>query len=295
MFEDIQKNKIKSLFIVFAFLVVISLIIYYICLALDFGPTSIVIALLFSILSTWGSYYYSDKIVLSLNKARPATKEENQKLVNILDSLVVSSGLSTTPRLYVVEDAQANAFATGRNPENAVICVTTGLLEKLDYYELEGVVAHELAHIKNYDIRLSAVVSVMVGFIVMLSDWFTRITFYGGHRDRDDDSKGNTILMLIGLIFLILAPIFGKLMQLAVSRKREFLADATAIEFTRNPDGLISALIKISSDPNELKVANKATENMYIASPFKNKKKSSNLWSTHPSIEDRVEALRNLK
>ena len=295
MFEDIQKNKIKSWFIVFAFLIVISLIIYYICMALDFGPTSIVIALMFSALSTWGSYYYSDKIVLSLNRARPATKEENQKLVNILEALVVSSGLSTTPRLYVVEDAQPNAFATGRNPENAVICVTTGLLEKLDYYELEGVVAHELAHIKNYDIRLSAVVSVMVGFIVMLSDWFTRITFWGGTRDRDDDNKGNAILMLIGLIFLILAPIFGKLMQLAVSRKREFLADATAIEFTRNPDGLISALQKISSDSSELKVANKATENMYIASPFKNKKKSSNLWSTHPSIEDRVEALRNLR
>jgi len=295
MFEDIQKNKMKSWFIVFAFLIVISLIIYYICLALDLGPTSIVIALIFSIASTWGSYYYSDKIVLSLNKARPATKEENQKLVNILDALVVSSGLSTTPKLYVVEDAQPNAFATGRNPENAVICVTTGLLEKLDYYELEGVIAHELAHIKNYDIRLSAVVSVMVGFVVMLSDWFTRIAFWGGTRDRDDDSKGNAIVMLIGLIFLILAPIFGKLMQLAVSRKREFLADATAIEFTRNPDGLISALIKISGDPNQLKVANNATENMYIASPFRNKKKSSNLWSTHPSIEDRVDALRNLK
>ena len=217
------------------------------------------------------------------------------KLVNILDALVVSSGLNSTPRLYVVEDAQPNAFATGRNPENAVICVTTGLLDKLDYYELEGVIAHELAHIKNYDIRLSAVVSVMVGFVVMLSDWFTRIAFWGGTRDRDDDSKGNGILMIIGLIFLILAPIFGKLMQLAVSRKREYLADATAIQFTRNPDGLISALIKISDDPNQLKVANNATENMYIANPFKNKKKSSILWSTHPSIEDRVEALRNLK
>ena len=131
MFEDIQKNKMKSWFIVFAFLIVISLIIYYVCLALDLGPTSIVIALIFSIASTWGSYYYSDKIVLSLNKARPATKDENQKLVNILDALVVSSGLSTTPRLYVVEDAQPNAFATGRNPENAVICVTTVLLENL--------------------------------------------------------------------------------------------------------------------------------------------------------------------
>lgn len=295
MFEDIQKNKMKSWFIVLLFLVVISFIVYYICMALDLGPVSIFIAMIFSIASTWGSYYYSDKIVLSLNKARPATKEEHLKLVNILDALVVSSGLPCTPKLYVVEDAQANAFATGRNPENAVICVTTGLLDKLEYYELEGVIAHEMAHIKNYDIRLSAVVSVMVGFVVMLSDWFTRITFWGGTRDRDDDSKGNTILMLIGLIFLILAPIFGKLMQLAISRKREFLADATAIEFTRNPDGLISALIKISGDPNELNVANNATENMYIVTPFRNKKKSSNLWSTHPSIEDRVNALRNLK
>jgi len=295
MFEDIQKNKMKSWFIVLLFLVFISFIVYYICLALDLGAMSIVIALIFSVLSTWGSYYYSDKIVLSLNKARPATEEENLRLVNILEALVVSAGLNTMPKLYIVEDSQPNAFATGRNPENAVICVTTGLLDKLEYYELEGVIAHELAHVKNYDIRLSAVVSVMVGFVVMLSDWFTRITFWGGTRDNDDDSKGNAIVMLIGLIFLILAPIFGKLMQLAISRKREFLADATAVQFTRNPDGLISALQKISGDSSELKVANKATENMYIVTPFRNKKKSSNLWSTHPSIDDRVEALRNLK
>ncbi len=295
MFEDIKRNKMKSWIIVLLFLVFIALIIYYICMALDLGKTSIIIAMIFAIVSTWGSYYYSDKIVLSLNKARPATKEENQKLVNILDALVVSSGLQYTPKLYIVEDSQPNAFATGRNPENAVICVTTGLLDKLSYYELEGVIAHEMAHIKNYDIRLSAVVSVMVGFVVILSDWFTRISFYGGSKRRDDDDNGNPILMFIGLIFLILAPIFGQLMQLALSRKREFLADATAIEFTRNPDGLISALLKISGDPNELKVANNATENMYIVNPFRGKKSSSSLWSTHPSIEDRVEALRNIK
>lgn len=297
MFEDIKRNKIKSGFIVFTFLIFIALIIYYICMALDLGSVSIAIAMVFAIASTWGSYYYSDRIVLSLNKARPATKEENLRLVNILDSLVVSSGLPCTPRLYIVEDAQPNAFATGRNPQNAVICVTTGLLDKLEYYELEGVLAHEMAHIKNYDIRLSAVVTVMVGFVVMLSDWFTRITFWGGTRDSDNDNKGNGILMLIGLIFLILSPIFGKLMQLAVSRNREYLADATAVEFTRNPDGLISALEKITNDPNELKVANNATENMYIVNPFRSdkKKKTSNLWSTHPSTEDRINALRNIK
>ncbi len=297
MFEDIKKNKIKSWFIVLLFLAFIAVIVYYICMALDLGELSIIIAIIFAIVSTWGSYYYSDKIVLKLNNARLATKEEDLKLVNILDSLVISAGLQEKPQLYVIEDAQPNAFATGRNPKHAVICVTTGLLEKLDYYELEGVLAHEMSHIKNYDILLSAVVSVMVGFIVILSDWFTRISFYGGRRgrDRDNDNNGNAIVMLIGLIFLILAPIFGQLMQLAISRKREFLADATAIEFTRNPDGLISALEKISADSNELKVANKATENMYIANPFRNKKKSSDLWSTHPSTEARIEALRNLK
>ena len=295
MFEDIKRNKMKSWFIILLFLAFIAVIVYYICMALNLGKTSIVIAMIFAIISTWGSYYYSDRIVLSLNKARPATKEENQKLVNILDSLVVSSGLPATPKLYIVEDSQPNAFATGRNPEHAVICVTTGLLDKLEYYELEGVLAHEMSHIKNYDILLSAVVSVMVGFVVILSDWFTRITFWGGPRRSDDDDNGNPILMFIGLIFLILAPIFGQLMQLAISRKREFLADATAVEFTRNPDGLISALIKISGDPNQLKVANNATENMYIVNPFRGKKSSSSLWSTHPSIEDRVEALRNIK
>ena len=300
MFENIRKNKIESGIIVSIFILLITLIVYYICNALRLGTASIVFALIFSISSAWGSYYYSDKIVLSINRARPATKEEDLKLVNILDALMISSGLTAKPRLYVVDDNQPNAFATGRNPENAVICVTTGLLEKLDYYELEGVIAHEMSHIKNYDIRLSCVVSVMVGFIVMLSDIFSRALFWGGSKDNDNNSKGNAILMIIGLICLILSPIFGSLMQLALSRKREFLADSTAIEFTRNPEGLISALEKLESDPNELDVANSATANMYIINPFKKdlkngKKKTSSIWSTHPSTQDRIEALRNLK
>lgn len=300
MFENIRRNKIESGIIVSIFILVITLIVYYICNALELGTFSIVIALIFSVGSAWGSYYYSDKIVLSLNKARPATKEEDLKLVNILDALMISSGLPVKPRLYVVDDIQPNAFATGRNPQNAVICVTTGLLEKLDYYELEGVIAHEMSHIKNYDIRLSCVVSVMVGFIVMLSDLFSRTLFWGGLKDRDSESKGNGILMLVGLIFLILSPIFGSLMQLALSRKREFLADATAVEFTRNPDGLISALEKLENDPNQLETANNATANMYIVNPFKKdlkngEKKTSSIWSTHPSTADRIEALKNLK
>ena len=301
MYEDIKRNKIKTGTIVGIFLVVIALIIYYICMAFDLGYISIIIALIFSIISTFGSYYYSDKIVLAVNHARPATIEENRQLVNILDGLMVSSGLEHRPGLYVVDDPQPNAFATGRNPQNAVICVTSGLLDKLNYYELEGVIGHELGHIKNYDIRLSAVVSVMVGFIVMLSDWASRAIFWGGGRDRDDDdSKGNAILMILGLVCVIIAPIFGQLMQLALSRRREYLADATSVEFTRNPDGLISALEKLDNDKNQLKTANNATAHMYIVDPFKSnlkdgRKKSSSLFSTHPSIEDRVEAIKNLK
>ncbi len=299
MFKTSKKNKFESGLIISIFIVIITLIVYYICNALELGSLSIIIALIFSIASSWASYYFSDKIVLASCRARPATKEEDLKLVNILDALMVTAGLPKKPDLYVVEDNQPNAFATGRNPEHAVICVTTGLLEKLDYYELEGVIAHEMSHIKNYDILLSTVVSVFVGFIVMLSDMFSRILFWGGTKDRDNDSKANGFLMLLGLIFLILSPIFGTLIQLALSRKREFLADSTAVEFTRNPDGLISALQKLENDSNELKYANSATANMYIINPFrkngeKGKKKTSNLWSTHPSTEDRIEALRNI-
>ena len=296
MFKSSKKNKFESGIIVSIFIIVITLIVYYICNALNLGNLSIVIALIFSIASAWGSYYYSDKIVLASCKARPATREEDLKLVNILDALMVTAGLPKKPDLYVVEDNQPNAFATGRNPQNAIICVTTGLLNKLEYYELEGVVAHELSHIKNYDIMLSAVISVMVGFVVMLSDIFTR-SFIRPSRNNDEDNKGNGILMIIGLIFLILSPIVSKLIQLAVSRRREYLADATAVSFTRNPDGLISALKKISFDDSELDVASNSNAHMYIVTPFKDKRKSdvSNLLSTHPGIRERIEALENLK
>ena len=295
MYEDINKNKMKTGVVIFIFLTMITLILYYLCYAFDMGPYSIIIALIFSIISTITTYYNCDKIVLASVKARPATREEDLQLTNILEGLMITSGLTSKPRLYVVDSNQPNAFATGRNPENSVICVTTGLLNKLDYYELEGVVAHELAHVKNYDIRLSAVVSVMVGFVIMLSDMFTRIAFRSRRRSDDDDSSGNAILMIIGLIFLIISPIVSKLIQLAVSRRREYLADATAISFTRNPDGLISALRKISSDDSDMNVASDSNAHMYIVTPFKNKRKSSSsIFSTHPGIEERIEALKNL-
>lgn len=292
MYEDIKRNKIKTGLIISIYIIVVTLIVYYICYALDFGVFSIVFALIFSIASAWGSYYYSDKIILSLNGARPATEEENKKLINILDGLMISSGLKARPKLYVMESNQPNAFATGRNPEHSVICVTTALIEKLDYYELEAVVAHEMGHIKNYDIRLSAVLTVMVGLVVILSDFFSRAFLW-----RDSDSKNsNAIMILISLLLLLLASVFGKLMKLAISRKREFMADASSVEFTRNPDALISALTKLEADTSTMKQANNSTENMYIVSPFKDKKKKSTNWfSTHPSTEDRIEAIKNLK
>ena len=264
--------------------------VYCVCIYNDLGTLSIPIALVFSILPAIISYYNCDKMVLGLNGARPATREQDLQLSVILENLCIASGLPK-PKLYVIQDGSPNAFATGRNPENAVICVTTGLLEKLNKYELEGVIAHELSHIKNYDILLSTVVSVFVGFVVILSDFFTRIAFRGS-RNRDDDNGGNAIVAIIAILFLILSPIFATLMQLAISRKREYLADASAIEITRNPDGLISALQKISGDPDILEAANKSTAHMYISNPLKEKK--SDLWSTHPAIEKRIEALRNI-
>lgn len=298
MYEDIKKNKIKTGVIVFSFLVMITLILYYICYMFDVSSyLAMTIALMFSIISTMATYYNCDKIVLASVRAREATQDEDLQLRNILDALMVSSGLENKPRLYVMDSAQPNAFATGRNPQNAIICVTTGLLEKLDYYELEAVVAHELSHIKNYDILLSAVISVMVGFVVMLADVFTRTLFRPSRRENNKESKGNGIILLIGLIFLILSPIVSNLIQLAVSRRREYLADATAIEFTRNPDGLISALRKISADDSKLDVASNSNAYMYIENPFPKKriKKISGLFSTHPSIEERVSALENLR
>lgn len=297
MYEDIKKNKIKTGIIVTIFFALVTLAIYAVCYMFDLGEYAIFIAIGFSIISTIATYYNCDKIVLMSVNARPATHEEDLQLTNILDGLMVASGMQVKPKLYVVESNQPNAFATGRNPEHSIICVTTGLIKKLNYRELEGVVAHELSHIKNYDILLSAVISVMAGFVVMLSDIIFRSRFRGRRKNnnREGGSSLELILFIVGLIFLIVSPIVTKLIQLAVSRRREYLADATAISFTRNPDGLISALRKISSDDSELETASEANSFMYIEEPNIKKRFKSSAFSTHPSIEDRINALENLK
>lgn len=293
---SVRKNKRKTFLIVTLFFVIVALFVYFLSLWLfDDTVLAVIIGILFSFITSFTSYYNSDKIVLSLNKARVATKEEYRQLNDILEGLCLATGLPM-PKLYVMEDKAMNAFATGRNPKNAVICVTTGLLNRLDKYEIEGVLAHELSHIKNYDILLQTVTVVMVGFIVMLSDAFSRGFLRSSRRDDDDNDKGNAIIMLIGLIFIVLAPIFAKLIQLAISRNREYLADASAVEITRNKDGLINALKKISDDTESLKVSNKATESLYIISPFKSTKKTKDsLLSTHPNTLNRIERLQNIQ
>ncbi len=288
--KEVRNNKIGSYFIISLFIIFIMLIVYFICICFDLGSMSIVIALLFATISAFVSYYSCDSIVLSINGARPATEEQDKLLSTILDNLCIGAGLPR-PKLYVINDSSPNAFATGRNPQNAYICVTTGLLEKMNKYELEGVLAHELSHIKNYDILLSTIISVFVGFVVIISDYIFRFGFIGSN---DRDSKSNPIIMLIGLIFLLLSPIFATLMQLALSRKREYLADSSAVEITRNPEGLISALKKLSEDEKPLSTANKATAHMYIVAPFKGKKEKTNLFSTHPPISERIKRLEHI-
>ena len=290
IFESVNKNKIKTSFIVILFFILIGLFVYF--LTYIFGENSqisFVIATIATSITSIISYYASDKIVIKANHARIATREEYLQLNESLEALCIGAGLPL-PKLYVMDSDSPNAFATGRNPKNAVVCVTTGLLKKLDKYELEGVLAHELSHIKNYDILLSTVATVMVGGVSIIADSIARGYIRG---NDDDDSKGNVIIMLIGIIFIILAPIFSKLLQLALSRNREYLADSSAVQITRNKDGLINALKKISADPNPVRTANKASASMYIVNPLKNKERDS-LLSTHPTTANRIKRLENI-
>jgi len=302
MYNDIKKNKIKTSFVFSGFLVMIFLIVYALYYTFNFSLIFVILAMIVAIISMFVSYYNCDKIILATVKARPATGEEDKQLTNILEALMLATGLPSKPRLYVVDSDQLNAFATGRNPEHSIICVTRGLLEKLDYYELEAVVAHELSHVKNYDILLASIISVMVGFVVILSDIFMRSFLFsrgGKSSSNNDNNSGDiikVILIVLGLVLLVLSPIISNLIQLAVSRKREYLADATAVGFTRNPQGLISALHKLDDDTAKMETASKSNDHMYIVSPFKDKKKkSSSIFSTHPSIEDRVKAIAELQ
>lgn len=291
MFESITKNKVKTFFIITFFIIFVMALVYFISLWLfEDSYIAVAFALIMSLISALVSYFTCDKMVLSLNGAKIATKTEFLQLNEILEGLCIAANLPL-PKLYVIESDALNAFATGRNPKNSVICVTTGLIKKLDKNEMEGVLAHELSHIKNYDILVSTIAIVMVGLVSILADLFS----HGFYRTDDGDDDRNPILMIIGLIFIILSPIFANLLNLMISRNREYLADATAVSLTRNNEGLIKALMKIDSDTNVLKTANETCSSLYISDPFKKKKERDSIFSTHPSIANRIERLRNIK
>jgi len=247
---------------------------------------------LFSVLMSIGSYWWSDKIVLSMSGARPVAFEDNKELYRIVENLAITAGLPM-PKIYTIDDTAMNAFATGRDPEHGVICFTTGILSRLDKAEIEGVAAHELSHIGNRDTLISTVVVILVGFVALLADWFRHWAFFGGNRDRENDGRLQIIFLVIAIVLSILAPIAATLMQLAISRKREFLADASGALLTRYPDGLASALQKLSGDTEPLEAANRATASLYIANPFKGNKVAK-LFMTHPPMEERIAALRGM-
>lgn len=299
MFDSTKKNKQKTAFIVIGFTIFIGVIVYALVYLFSEGSMfAFTFAVIAAVLSSIGAYYNCDKIVLSMSNARPATLDQNKRMIENLEGLCIAADLPM-PKLYIVEDSAPNAFATGRDPDHAVICVTTGLLDKLNDYELEGVLAHELSHIKNFDIRLQTVMTVMVGFVTILADIFLRIGLRRSRRSSNNNSSSGVeaILMIIGVIFLIISPIVAELIKLMLSRNREYLADSTAVELTRNPEGLINALLKISEDQEPLEVANKSTANLYICNPFKGKDAQvflNKLFATHPPIEDRINALRNI-
>jgi heat shock protein HtpX len=260
-----------------------------------FETTAILwIAVIISVAMSFTSYWYSDKIVLSMSKAKEVKKDDYPEFYRITENLSITKGLPI-PRLFVIDDPHPNAFATGRNPEHGVVAVTTGLLEKLNRQELEGVVAHEMAHIENYDILISSVVVVLVGVVILVADIFFRMAFFGGTRNRE--GKGGVFILIIAVVFMILAPVLAQIMKFAISRKREYLADTTAVLSTRYPEGLASALEKISKDPNQLRTASNSTAHMYISNPFRGKEKKSwfrKLFMTHPPTEERVERIRGI-
>ena len=301
-YTQISANRFKTWLIMLIFALFITFVVYVFTNALGFrGPSALGfsgIALIIAGILNFFTYYNSDKIVMAISGAKQIQKKDNPTLFRTVENLCIASGLPM-PKIYIIDDTAPNAFATGRDPKHAAIAFTSGILAKLSKLELEGVTAHELSHVGNYDTRLMTIVSILVGSIALLADWFIRITWWGGARDRDENNSSNAIFMVIALVLAILAPIIAILIQLAISRKREFLADASGALLTRNPDGLAEALLKISADKEPLEVANKATAHLYIVNPFKEGHKLvgkfAGLFNTHPPIEQRVKALRAMQ
>lgn len=294
--SQIRSNVRKTYIIVSLFVTFVVLVAYVLGNALGYGNSWMATAVIFAVISSFASYYWGDKIVLAMSGARPADRRRDFDFYTVAENLCIAAGLPK-PKLYVIEDTAMNAFATGRDPQHAVVCATTGILTRLDRRELEGVIAHELSHIKNFDTRLMAVVAVLVGTVAFLADMFMRSLWWGGRRQRDDDRGVGQLMIIVGVVFAILTPLIAQLIQLAISRRREFLADASAAHLTRYPEGLAGALEKLGHDREVLEAATNATAHLYITNPFKGKQFSAwfaGLFNTHPPIEERIKILRTL-
>lgn len=298
LYKQIEDNKRKTIWLVIVFSLLVMAIGWAIGYIFGNDPyvglivTGIILAFYLPV-----TYLSATSQVLSMAGAKEIKREDNPQLFNIIEELTIPANIPM-PKVYIVNDPSPNAFATGINPKKGAVAFTTGLLEKLNREELEGVVAHELAHIRNYDIRLMTICIALVGVIAIIANYGSRMMFYGGGRRNrgNNNRKGHPILMIVAILLVILAPIVSQFVRMAVSRNREYLADATAVEFTRNPQGLINALQKISSDPRDVQNAQEATAALYISQPFKNKrkKKRGSLLATHPPIESRIERLQKM-
>lgn len=298
-YELVAQNKRKSLYVIAGFVIFVIGAAYVMAQGLGYGPEIIGFALIFSGVMSFASYWYSDKMILAISGAKEANRNDYFDFYTVAENLAQSVRMPM-PKLYVIEDSAPNAFATGRDPKHAVVVATTGLLSKLDRSEIEGVVAHELSHVQNYDIRLMSIVSILAGMIVLLSDWLLRMSFWGGSGKNKREGGGSlqAIMAVAAIVLALLSPLIAQLIKLAVSRKREYLADASGVAMTKNPEGLARALEKISRDHEPLEVANKATAHLYIASPLKDAKGStswfSSLFMTHPPVEERIRILRSM-
>ncbi len=298
IYQNISSNKRDTVLVVMLFMLVISIIGWFVGQYYYEGSGFFMVgmALIFSGISGFFSYYNSDKIVLGVSGARKVEYEDAPDLHNLVDNMSIASGIPK-PQVYIIQDSSMNAFATGRDPKHGVICLTTGIIQRLEKRELEGVIAHEMSHIGNYDTRLMSIVSILVGGISLLADWFTRGAFYKtGRRSRNGNRGDNGLLFILGALFLIISPVVATLIKLAVNRKREYLADSTAALITRYPAGLARALRKISQDRDILEAANSATAHLYISDPVRGSLGNtvSNLFSTHPPIEERIRRLETM-
>jgi len=300
MFEQIAQNKRASILLSFMMLLILAALGYLVGEAVagpGFGTRGIIVAGVFGLVFGLFSYYSGSSLVLAISRAKRIEKADHPVLFNVVEEMTISAGLPM-PRIYIIEDTATNAFASGRDPEHAAVTVTRGLLDKLNRDQLQGVIAHELSHIRNYDVLFATVIAIQVGVIALICDFFLRYTFWGGGRRRSSREKGGgsgAIILVLALVLAILAPLFSKLLQLAISRQREYLADASAAELTRYPEGLAQALEVISGDQEVLEAANRATQHLYIANPLKGKQRAGkSVFSTHPPIEERIERLREV-